>query len=370
MENAPDSTVMPSYSPAKAALGLMVADVRFLLKDSTTPFFDQAVQFDENEKQIEPTNRDQVFLKKDSFAAGSKAAHWDVMTKNAKGEDVRLVMGGPLCMSGSALINRFGNYGIPMQHTPVNESDASFWFEVADQSYYEEGQNEHVLEFYSWWKRMRLWGFKTALEDSKFTIPWKTTLEKYQKPCKQWTMAEWISNAEAEEVKFAPFTRGSNGEATVRMESKIFFESKAQTGEKRKITARAVIPEIAAIEEKYSVSYNNLPIFRYPRELPKTKGEVVPMIELSDKEKWSGAYFGPHVVYWPHFTAQFSDNGKGVVNLKVRLNRLVVMGRAKNPLPATFGQRVHAKVDTESEAYKDFVRKQAEAEAQEAFQND
>lgn len=351
-------------SPAAPKLGLLVADARVLLKNCPWKYFDQAVQFDpKDENKILPTN--DVFLKRGVFTKGKQGVHWDVCTKAEDGEDQRVVMGGPLCMSSSLFVNKLGNFGLNMANAPTDESKAGYWFEISGQSYYEPNEpNEHVQEFYSWWKRMALWGFKTALEDTKFTIAWKDRLKDHEtfekKTPKDWTPAEWHTKC-FDVAKFAPIRRDKESDQLAAgIEGKMFFEKAGQTGDKRKNVASAPIPEIAAVEEKYGVSYNDLPVYRFA-----SNGQMLP---LSAKEKWDGSLFKRSTVYWPFFTTQFSDNGSGVVNLKLRLNKLVVVGQALCPLPESFGPRpISFQVDTEDPAYKDFIRKQAEEEARKAF---
>lgn len=351
-------------------LGLLVADARILLKEVTQQpgwqFFDQVVQFDpKDENKIVPIN--DVFLKKDVYKSGTFGVHWDICRKNSDGEDERVVIGGPLCMSSSLFVNKFGNFGIDMSYAPDTEAKASYWFEMNGQSYYEaDCPNEHLVEFCEWWKRVALWGFKTAMDDAKFTISWKDTLKQFEKfegkTVEQWTPADWRQKCD-EVARFAPINVNKNGEKAPGLEAKAFFEKNEKTGEKRKVSVRSPIPEIAAVEEKYGVSYNNIPVYRYD---PK-----IGLVALTDQEKWEGKFLRRDTVYWPFFTATLADNARGLVNLKLRLNKLVVVGRAKCPLPEFSGPRtIRFKADESDPKVQEFIRKQAEAEAMEAFQMD
>lgn len=345
-------------------LGLLAADARILLKQNAPfRFFNEAVRFDDrDENKIEPTN--DVFLKKSIFAKGSKAAHWDVCIKNADGEDEQLLMGGPLCLSSSLFVNQLGNFGKQKDNGPKTEAEAGFWFAINAKSYFSDEENDHVLEFYEWHKRMQLWGFKTTLSDSKFVISWKDRIkdaEKFEgKTPKDWTPADWRTKCD-DVAKFAIIKPNKEGVLTVGMEAKVFYEPKAQVGDKRKTIVKHSIPEIAAVEEKYGVRYNQLRIYRFD-----LKAGLIP---LTDQEIWDGKWLRGGTVYWPIFNCDFSDNGKQEVRLKFRLKMLVLMGTGTEPLPDYNGTRpIHFQVNTEDPAVREFLRKQAEAEAMKAFE--
>lgn len=353
-----------SYDPDRfPGLGLLVADARILLKNSPYKFFDQCVQFDaKDENKIEPIN--DVFLNKSMFAKGSKAAHWDVCTRDAEGKPEQVLMGGPLCLSSSLFVNQLGNFGKQKDNGPKDETGAGYWFAINDKSYFSEEENEHVLAFYDWHKRMQLWGFKTALNDPKFAISWKERIkdmEKFEgKTWKDWTPADWRTKCD-EVAKFAIIKPNKEGVPTVGMENKVFYEQTVQVGDKRKVTVKHSIPEIAAIETKYGVRYNQLRIYRFD--------DKAGLIPLTDQEIWDGKWLRGSTVYWPFFTCDFSDNGKQEVRLKFRLKMLVLMGTALAPLPDYGGARpVAFKVDTEDPAVIEFRRKQAEMEAIRAFE--